>query len=172
MNMSTINTWDDRFLKLAAHVSTWSKDPVIQVGAVLVDKTNPREYYTGYNGFPRRVYDHPNRYLDKNLKHQLIIHAELNAIFNAQRDLTGFTLYTTRFPCIRCVVAVMQSGITNIVTYLPTAEDIWKHKSEYALSIEVVKEAQVGVKLWLGGKEVSLTQLSVLVEQSDERTKR
>lgn len=167
--VTKMNTWDDRFLKLAAHVSTWSKDPHIKVGAVLVDKTNPREYYTGYNGFPRNVKDLDSRYESKKIKHMLVIHAELNAIFNAQRDLTGFTLYSTRLPCIRCLVAVIQSGIANIVTYKPSEVDIWKHKSEYQLFIEVVQEAKIGVKMWDTGKEVSLGYLSTLVEASDER---
>src|ERR1051326_2813900 len=53
--------WDRRFLELAKHVSSWSKDPSTKVGAVIVD-ANRRVVATGYNGFPRGVEDTPERY--------------------------------------------------------------------------------------------------------------
>ena len=44
--------WADKFIGLAQHVATWSKDPSTQVGAVLVDR-RMRVIGMGYNGFPR-----------------------------------------------------------------------------------------------------------------------
>jgi deoxycytidylate deaminase len=35
-----MNRWDVRFLELAKHVASWSKDPRTKVGAVLVNDTN------------------------------------------------------------------------------------------------------------------------------------
>jgi len=50
--------WDYKFLKLAEYIAdNWSKDPHIKVGAVVVDTKNPAEYYTGYNGFPKKIID-------------------------------------------------------------------------------------------------------------------
>ena len=161
--------WDKRFLELAAHISEWSKDPTGGVGVVLVMPSNPREYYTGYNGFPRGVLDYVDRYTNKKIKHPLIVHAELNAIFNAQRDVQGWAIYSTRFPCIKCASAIIQSGITQIVTYFPTANDMWKHRDEYILTITVLEEAGVYVQLISENQEMCVEQMLIQVENSEQR---
>jgi dCMP deaminase len=55
--------WDRRYLQMAKLVSTWSKDPSTQVGAVLVNYEYQKEF-VGYNGFPIGVRDTPERYND------------------------------------------------------------------------------------------------------------
>lgn len=40
---------------------------------------------TGYNGFPRGVVDDPGRYLDREVKLKLIVHAEANCVAQAAR---------------------------------------------------------------------------------------
>ena len=54
------NKWDDRFLALAWHIGTWSKDPSRKIGAVAVAQ-NRQILATGYNGFPRNILDDPQR---------------------------------------------------------------------------------------------------------------
>ncbi len=49
-----MSKWADRFMSLAEHVATWSKDPSTQVGCVIVDKQN-RVVSLGFNGFPRGI---------------------------------------------------------------------------------------------------------------------
>jgi dCMP deaminase len=44
--------WDIRFIELAKHVSTWSKDPSTKVGAIIATEDR-RVLSMGYNGFPR-----------------------------------------------------------------------------------------------------------------------
>lgn len=110
-----IDVWDQRFLALAEHVSSWSKDPSTQVGAVIVDD-NRRIVSTGYNGFPQGVADLPERLSNRVIKLDIIVHAEVNAVLFAQRDLTGCTLYTWPFqPCSRCAGIIIQTGIRRIV---------------------------------------------------------
>ena len=107
--------WDRRFMSLIQNeVSTWSKDPSTQVAALIVSPDR-RTLITGYNGFPQGIED---VHLDnKRHKYKRIIHAELNAILNAQRDLHGFTLYVTPLsPCNACACAIIQSGISRVVT--------------------------------------------------------
>ena len=48
-NMSA--KWDIRFLKLATHISDWSKDPSTKVGCVVVGPDREIRS-TGFNGFP------------------------------------------------------------------------------------------------------------------------
>ena len=43
------------------------------------------------------------------------IHGEQNAIYNALSDLRGGTAYVIATPCLNCVKALIQKGITRIV---------------------------------------------------------
>lgn len=111
--------WDRRFLELARHISTWSKDPSTQVGAVIVrpDRTVAS---VGFNGFPRGMCDDPKIYEDRNTKLKRVVHAEMNAILNAAEPVKGYTIYVyPPFPlvcsCSRCTVHIIQAGISRIV---------------------------------------------------------
>jgi len=146
--MVKMSSRDGKFCRLAEHIATWSKDPHVKVGAVLVNPNRVTELFTGYNGFPRGVEDHAYRYLDKTIKHPMIIHAELNAIITAKCDLTGYSIYSTRYPCIRCTMTIIQSGITLIVAPIPDSEQVRKHGSEYQLGLEAMTEAGVTIKLY------------------------
>jgi dCMP deaminase len=113
--MNDANKWDDRFLDMAHLVSTWSKDPSTKVGAVIVDE-NKRIISTGFNGFPKDVNDYPFRLENKDLKYQMTIHAERNAILFAQRDLANCSLYVWPIQCCaECASMVIQSGIKKVV---------------------------------------------------------
>lgn len=115
MEILLIDKWDLRFLKLADHVSKWSKDPSTQVGAVIVDPKR-RVVGMGYNGFPRGVHDLPERLEDRPLKLDLVVHAEVNAILNAVASTENCTLYVKGlFTCVRCAGIVIQSGIKRVV---------------------------------------------------------
>jgi dCMP deaminase len=119
--------WDRYFLRLAQHVSTASKDPSTQVGAVVVrpDRTVAS---VGYNGFPRGVSDDPELYDDRLSKYTRVIHAEMNAVLNAHGPLVGSTLYTWPFmSCDRCAVHMIQVGVARVVApkASPDKEERW-----------------------------------------------
>jgi len=108
--------WHYRFLDLARLVATWSKDPSRQVGAVLVD-SDRSIISTGYNGFARGVDDLPERYAEKAIKYELVVHAEVNAILSSHgRSLSNATLYSTLMPCSRCAGLIINAGIKRVVT--------------------------------------------------------
>lgn len=117
----TNQKWDDRFIEMAQLVSTWSKDPSTQCGAVL---TRGNEIVSvGYNGFPRGVDDCPAIYNDRPRKYMRVIHAEQNAILHAKCDLSGCTCYVFPIPpCSTCAALLIQVGITRIVTKQPTPD--------------------------------------------------
>lgn len=73
----------------------------------------------GYNGMPRgcddAVFPWGRDGAPLESKYLYVVHAELNAIFNATSDLRGATLYTSLFPCNECCKAIIQSGISRIV---------------------------------------------------------
>lgn len=125
-----LSKWDRRFLELAAHISTWSKDPSTKVGAVIVDDERTI-VSTGFNGLPRNMRDLPDAYQDKNKKYKTIIHGEMNAILCAPRTVRGSTLYTWPFaPCSVCASMVVQAGIRRVVAPLCTKEpEHWIYES-------------------------------------------
>ena len=122
------NKWDYRFLDLAQLISTWSKDPSKQIGAVAIG--DKRQILAqGYNGFPRGVIDSEDRYADRQRKYELVVHAEMNVIYNASYNgvsLDGSTLYVHGLPvCSECAKAVIQVGITNVIMRKQVPEERW-----------------------------------------------
>jgi len=97
-------SWDRRFLDLAKHISTWSKDPSTQVGAVAV--RDRRILATGYNGFPRGIEDSFERLADRQQKLLRTVHAEANVVAQASLhgvSLEGASIYIWPFlPCSSC----------------------------------------------------------------------
>jgi dCMP deaminase len=136
--------WDVRFLDLAESVADWSKDPSTKVGSVIVrpDRTVSA---LGYNGFPRGVLDHDNRYDDRETKYEMIVHAEANAVLNSRESLEGYSLYVTPLPpCAQCAAAIIQRGIKRVVVRKKSnLPDVWAKK--WAVSRTMFQEAGVAV---------------------------
>ena len=132
--------WNRRFLALAEHIATWSKDPSTKVGAVIVD-ADRRIISTGYNGFPRDVEDLDQRLNNRDVKYEMIVHGEINAIVFANQNLQGTTLYTWPFmPCSRCAGIVIQSGIRTVVA---PYNDNPRWQDSFKLTQQMFREAQV-----------------------------
>lgn len=114
--------WDKRFLQMAELVSTWSKDPSTQIGTVIVNDRR-RILSTGYNGFPRGFTDDMGRLEDREQKYKLVVHGEMNAVYNATWNgvsLDGCTVYTTGLPtCSDCAKGLIQVGAKRIVCGYP-----------------------------------------------------
>ena len=126
-----LKKWDTRFLELAKLVGSWSKDPSTQVGAVIVDEKK-RIVSIGFNGFPSGVQDSEERLHNRDLKYDIIIHAEANALAFANRSVEGCTIYTWPFqPCSRCAGLIIQSGIKRVVSVVLN-QDRWKKNFEIA----------------------------------------
>jgi len=108
--------WDRRYVELARMVSTWSKDPSTQVGAVLVRPDNSVAS-VGYNGFAKGIEDLAERLENREIKNSFVIHAEMNAVLNAHDDVRGDTLYLWPLLCCdRCAVHMIQAGVRRIVS--------------------------------------------------------
>lgn len=120
--------WNYRFMEIALHISTWSKDQNTKVGCVVVgpDKEIRSQ---GYNGFPRGVNDEvPERHI-RPKKYAYFEHSERNAIYNASRfgaSLLGCTLYVTMPPCADCARAIIQSGIDRVYYLEPGPDKVRK----------------------------------------------
>ena len=114
--------WGERYLHLAKEVSTWSKDPSTKVGAVAIGD-NGEVLTQGFNGFPRGIKDSDERLKDRERKYKLVVHAEMNAIYNAGLNgvsLKGSTLYVYGLPvCNECAKGIIQVGIKKVVAMRP-----------------------------------------------------
>jgi len=144
-----VSKWSDRFMDLANHVATWSKDPSTQVGCVIVDKQN-RVVSLGFNGFPRGVKDIASRYQDKDTKYLFVAHAERNALDNAPLSVEGCTLYSPLLPCNECAKSIIQKGIKKVISYHPTED---RPHLNWDVTQEMFREA--GVQLYLINKPVT-----------------
>lgn len=118
-----IDKWDRRFLELAKHISSWSKDPSTKVGAVIAEPHSRRVVSLGFNGFPAGVEDTEDRLGDRAVKYEMVVHAEQNALLFAGERAKGCVLYVTPLaPCARCAVIIIQSGISRVVAPKPDFE--------------------------------------------------
>lgn len=131
-----------RYMGLARHMATWSKDPSTKVGCVVVGRS-PKKISLGYNGFPTGIADTEDRLSDKDVKYRLTQHAERNALDNAEFDVQGCTLVTTLHPCIECAKSIVSRGIRTVVTTPMPIREPWKQSAEFAA--ELFKEAGVEV---------------------------
>ncbi|CAC9596774.1 dCMP deaminase (EC 3.5.4.12) [uncultured Gammaproteobacteria bacterium] len=149
--MNTLDKWDKRYLALAAEVSTWSKDPSTQVGAVTVG-SKKEVLSQGFNGFPRGIHDTDERYNNRDTKYKLVVHAEMNAIYNATysgTSLDGATLYVYGLPiCSECAKGIIQVGIKKVVVEKSKELDNWNESVQ--LSKEMFDES--GVELIITNK--------------------
>ena len=139
-----MSKWDVRFIRLAQHISDWSKDPSTKVGCVVVGPDREIRS-TGFNGLPRGLEDSSERLLNRELKYPLICHAEENAIMHAARigvSLKGCTAYVTWPPCTRCARSLVQAGVDEIV--YPDELDIPERwQMDFEMSLAMFKEARV-----------------------------
>jgi|TARA_B110000908_G_C10266773_1_gene464822 dCMP deaminase len=137
--------WDKRYLELASVVASWSKDPSSKVGAVAVGDKG-QVLSQGFNGFARGVDDTEERLNTRDQKYKFIVHAEMNAIFNAAFSgvsLEGSVLYVTGLPCCsECAKGIVQVGVKRVVMELPQFSNP-RWKDSWMLSAQMFDEAGV-----------------------------
>ena len=115
----------EKYLGVVDAIAQLSKDQSTQVGALILGPTFEVRSL-GYNGAPRGCSaDEDGRGTTRPEKYFWFSHAELNAITNAARvgtPLDGCVLLVTHPPCMDCARAIVQAGITGVLTRNPGAE--------------------------------------------------
>ncbi len=151
-------TWDQYFMGIAHLSANRSKDPSTRVGAVIVDPSK-KIVGIGYNGFPSGVSDDENPWKREGdfteTKYAYVVHAELNAILNAPREVRGCSIYVSLFPCNECAKAIIQSGIKEIVY----EDDKYADTDAVIVSKKILTEAGVKLRKTEQSVEVQLTVL-------------
>ena len=142
-----MSNWDSKFVGLANHISTWSKDRSTKVGAVVVNERN-KVVSLGYNGFPIGFNDNIDERHNRPQKYDYTEHAERNAIYSAAElgvSLVNCTIYLNWFPCPDCARAVIQSGIKTVVCYRQDMDNP-RWKDGFDKSNEMLKECGVCIR--------------------------
>lgn len=134
--------WDIYFMSLAKLSALRSKDPTTKVGACIV---SPNNYVIslGYNGMPTSFnnaevnndeafpWNRPENADDVlHSKYTYVVHAEANAIINANLTNSkiepGSSIFVTHSPCYHCAKLIVQSKISKVYyanEYKPEADD-------------------------------------------------
>lgn len=139
--------WIKRYIALAKETASWSKDPSRKVGAVAVS-TKGQVLATGYNGFPRGIFDTQERYNDRSVKYKYVVHAEMNCIYNATYNgvsLDGASMFVWGLPpCSECAKGIIQVGIKAV--YYSTEENI---PDQWLASLQLTDEmfTEVGITI-------------------------
>tara|TARA_B100001063_G_scaffold121412_1_gene113362 strand:+ start:1218 stop:1646 length:429 start_codon:yes stop_codon:yes gene_type:complete len=136
--------WDKRYIGLAKHIATWSKDPSTKIGAVAIGEKG-QVLAQGYNGFPRGITDSDDRLMDRETKYKYVVHAEMNCIYNATYNgvsLQGATIYIYGLPvCHECAKGLIQVGIKRVVYKSDMIPAKWAESNKQ--TIELFSEADI-----------------------------
>ncbi|WP_064610087.1 deoxycytidylate deaminase [Streptobacillus moniliformis] len=152
MKRTTFLSWDEYFMGIAFLSANRSKDPVTQVGACIVKDS--KIVGIGYNGFPigssddEVPWEKDGDFL--NTKYAYVVHAELNAILNSNRDLKGSTIYVTHFPCNECAKSIIQTGISKVIFFSD------KHKD---------KDSSIASKRMLSNARIEIVKLELEIDE-------
>jgi dCMP deaminase len=137
-----------KFYKLAQYnANLFSKDPNKKVGAILLAPNSFQILSIGYNGMPRNINENVSTRWERPVKYKYIEHAERNAVYNACRHgtaLEGSIAVVTMFPCCDCARALIQVGISTLITEAPNFEHP-RWGEDFHISREMFDEAGVKV---------------------------
>lgn len=124
-----------KYMEIVDAIAKLSKDQSTQVGALILGPSFEVRS-VGYNGAPRGCSaDEDERGVTRPEKYFWFSHAELNAITNAARvgtPLNGCSLLVTHPPCMDCARAIVQAGIIEVVTRMPSDEFLerWREHAD------------------------------------------
>lgn len=142
-----MNKWDLRFIELAKHVSTWSKDKSTKVGAVIVNSDN-NPISIGFNGFPAKVDENNERIEKREIKYAFTVHGEANSIANAAKNgqkTKDCVMYITFFPCCDCAGLIVNAGIKKIVCENPPDFNHERWGSSWRIAETILNEGNVEI---------------------------
>lgn len=104
------------YIRRAEVVASNSPDEQTKVGAVLVSWKTHSVISEGYNGFIRGA-DDSKLPKTRPAKHDFVIHAEQNLLYNAARNgvqTDDCFVVQTISPCVHCARALYQAGISVV----------------------------------------------------------
>jgi dCMP deaminase len=80
----------------------------------------------------------------RDLKYEMVVHAEVNAVLIAGRSTADGTIYVHGAPiCPRCAGVLIQSGIKRAVATAPRSGTCIKWDKDGLISLDMFKEANI-----------------------------
>lgn len=137
-----ISKWDARFLEIVRIMESWSKDPSSKFAAIIVRPDRSIVSY-GVNNFPRRIQDSESRLLTREIKYELVVHSETNALLHAHEDVSECRMYSSTVPCCRCAMNIIQAGIKRIICWPPTEDYRSRWEKSIKRTMDLFNEAGV-----------------------------
>lgn len=128
----------------------FSKDTAVQVCAIIVAPNSLQELSSGWNGMPRGINESIESRSERPTKYHWYEHAERNAIYNASRcgvPLEGSIMFINRYPCSDCARAIIQCGISMVVT---VSYDLTNTRwtESWNIASEMLAEVKIPVLSW------------------------
>ena len=136
-----------KYYELAVfQANLFSKDPSRKVGAIILARDSHQILSTGFNGLCRKHAETRERW-ESPAKYKWVCHAELNAVANAARagiSLDNSVCVVTLFPCANCCKALIQSGISHVVTREPDWQCA-KWGEDFKIALGMLAESNIGI---------------------------
>jgi len=136
---------DYRRLMMYAYRQSWaSDDPNTRNGAVLVDPATGVVLVGGCNKFPEGINVSVTRQTTH--KYDYMIHGEEDTILRAARDgvkTEGMHLVVCWAACLRCCRAIIEAGITTVVSHQDFDDMYTKLKPSNAWAEEIAKAKEM-----------------------------
>ena len=132
-------------LAIARRVAEDSPDRSRKVGAVIIDPATDHIVSVGCNTLPEGV-EHSDEFLTRPAKYDWTEHAERNAIFEVakskDKSTEGCAIVLPWFPCVPCSRAIVQAGITRVVSPYPDISDqTWG--SDFVTALRILEKGGV-----------------------------
>lgn len=149
-----------------------SKDPNTRNGACIIDPQTDRVVSVGYNGFPYGCSD--DEYPWTNVegtdnKYSYVVHAERNAIYNANRSVEGCHLYLFSengySPCSNCAQTIIQHKISKIIlAFLADGKSSTKYTTD-SLKASARMFRSAGITVFSYDRQYCLTMINRYINQ-------
>lgn len=143
-----VSTTDDMYMAMCFLISSRSKDPDIQHGAVIID-AKKRIISIGYNGTPVGISDVEIDWTKINKVH-FVVSAEENAIDNCQTPwrLDNAIIYTSGPPTANSTRRIINNRIRKII-YGPLLNK-FHDKRDWEMAVELANISKISLEKYNG----------------------
>ena len=135
-------------------IAFYSRDPHTKVGCAIINKKS-NILIMGYNDYPHNLKEIKPSLFERPEKYYWVEHAERNTIYLAGRKgikLQNSIIVQNLFPCTDCARAIIQTGISKVITYNPLNKNPefhqeslirWQKNMEKSLEMLIANKVQV-----------------------------